>query len=142
VTHATPRAATDEEAHVDLSVLEQAVAERRVLDLRGLDAVDLVQPYIFTTTVPDHAEVIDCREDHHYRAWHYPGAIRRDIDNLAARFRDLDKTRTYVLYCPFGVQSAYLAEVMQRAGYEAYSFKGGTRALMAYAKEQGIPVGR
>jgi thiamine biosynthesis protein ThiI len=48
----------------------------------------------------------------------------------------LDKARAYVLYCPFGVQSAYLAEVMQREGYEAYSFKGGTRALRAYAGER------
>ncbi len=141
VTHAKPEAAADEESRVDLSLLEAAVVGRKVLDLRGLEAVDLVQPYIFATTVPDRAEVIDCREDDHYRAWHYPGAVRRDIDDLAAHFRHLDKTRTYVLYCSFGVQSAYLAEVMQRAGYEAYSFKGGTRALMEYAKGQGIPVG-
>ena len=141
VTHARPEAAADEESRIDLSLLAKAVSGRKVLDLRGLEAVDLVQPYLFVATVPDQAEVIDCRDDHHFRVWHYPGAVRRDIDDLAARFHLLDKTRTYVLYCPFGVQSAYLAEVMQRAGYEAYSFKGGTRALMAYAREQGMPVG-
>jgi thiamine biosynthesis protein ThiI len=138
VTHARPEAAADEESRVALTHLERAVADRNVLDLRGLQGVDLVQPYIFATTVSDGAVVVDCRDEHHFRAWHYPGAIRRDLDDLAAHFRQLDKTRTYILYCPFGVQSAYLAEVMQREGYEAYSFKGGTRALMAYVKERGM----
>ena len=129
VTHARPQAAADEESKVDLSVLEAAVRARAVLDLRGLTAVDLVQPYLFIETIPAGAEVIDCREAHQYRAWHHPGAVHRDLSELAARFHELDKARTYVLYCAFGVQSAYLAELMQRAGYDAYSFKGGSTAL-------------
>jgi thiamine biosynthesis protein ThiI len=140
VTHAKPRAAADEESRVDLSLLADAVARRKVLELRGLEAVDLVQPYIFTSGIPDGAMVIDCREPHHYRAWHYPKAVHRELDDLATRFRELDKTRVYVLYCGFGVQSAYVAEVMQREGYEAYSFKGGIRRLMAYAATRGYPV--
>jgi thiamine biosynthesis protein ThiI len=76
----------------------------------------------------------------HYRAWHYPGAERRDLSDLAAHFRKLDKARTYVLYCTFGVQSAYVAEAMQREGYEAYSFKGGLRQLVQYARDRGLPV--
>jgi thiamine biosynthesis protein ThiI len=136
VTHARPEAAADEESRIDLSALDRSVVDRKVIDVRALRAVDLVQPYIFATTVPDDAAVFDCRDEPLYREWHYPGAVRRDVDDLAAHFRQLDKARAYVLYCPFGVQSAYLAEVMQREGYEAYSFKGGTRALMAYARER------
>jgi thiamine biosynthesis protein ThiI len=139
VTHAKPAAVRDEESQVDLSVLDQAVQARKLLDLRELADVDLVQPYIFTSAVPSDAVVLDCREAHHYRAWHYPQAIHRPLDDLARRYRELDKTRIYVLYCAFGVQSAYLAEVMQRDGYEAYSFKGGTKALMA---SLDTPVGR
>jgi thiamine biosynthesis protein ThiI len=130
VTHAKPAAARDEESHVDLSVLQHAVSQRKTLDLRALRDVDLVQPYLFATEIPEGAVVLDCREPHHFRHWHYPGAERRDIADLAARFKQLDKTRTYVLYCSFGVQTAYLAEVMQREGYEAYSFKGGARQLL------------
>jgi thiamine biosynthesis protein ThiI len=130
VTHAKPAAARDEESHVDLSVLQHAVSQRKTLDLRALRDVDLVQPYLFATEIPEGAVVLDCREPHHFRHWHYPGAERRDIADLATRFKQLDKTRTYVLYCSFGVQTAYLAEVMQREGYEAYSFKGGARQLL------------
>ncbi len=140
VTHAKPHAAEDEESRVDLSLLTEAVARRKVLELRSLEAVDLVQPYIFKADIPDDAVVIDCREPHHYRAWHYPRAVHRELDDLATRFRELDKTRVYVLYCSFGVQSAYVAEVMQREGYEAYSFRGGIRQLTAYAASRGYPV--
>ena len=137
VTHAKPAAAASEEARVDLSVLESAVRDRKVLDLRALQAVDLVQPYLFVSEIPEDAVVFDCRDAHHFKAWHYRGAEQRDLDDLANHFRKLDKERKYVLYCSFGVLTAHLAEIMQREGFEAYSFKGGVRLLMAYAGEQG-----
>jgi thiamine biosynthesis protein ThiI len=137
VTHAKPAAAADEESRVDLTVLGTAVRNRKVLDLRALEPADLVQPYLFTSEIPDDAVVIDCREQHHFAAWHYPGAERRDLEDLAAHFRALDKGGTYVLYCSFGVLTAHLAEAMQREGYEAYSFTGGVRQLMQYAGQQG-----
>ena len=140
VTHASPEAARKEESKIDLAVLDEAVAGRKVIDLRALTAVDLVQPYLFAAEVPDGAAVLDCREPHHYEAWHFPGAERRDLTDLAARFKDLDKTRRYVLYCSFGLQSAYVAEAMQRAGFEAYSFRGGVRELKRYAREKGVRV--
>ena len=54
------------------------------------------------------------------------------------KFQSLKKTEKYVLYCPFGLQSSVVAERMQKAGYEAYSFKGGTQTLLEYTKEHGI----
>ena len=136
VTKSTPRAARSEEAKVDLEPLRLAVGSRKVLDLRALEPVDLVQPYIFADEIGADVVVLDCREEHHYRAWHYPKAERRDINALAARFSELDKTKTYVLYCSFGVQTAHVAEAMQRAGYEAYSFRGGAQAVRRYAEER------
>jgi thiamine biosynthesis protein ThiI len=73
--------------------------------------------------------VLDCRPPHHYRAWHYPGAERRDPGELLRRLPELDREDRYVLYCDRGVQTAQLAELMQRVGFEAYSFRGGTAAL-------------
>jgi len=114
------------------------VRDRKVLDLRALESLDLVQPYLFVTEIPDGAVVLDCRTPHHFKAWHYPGAEQRKLDALAQDFRQLDKERTYVLYCSFGVLTAHLAEIMQREGYEAYSFKGGVRQLMAHAQARGM----
>ncbi len=133
VTHARPRAAEAEEAQLDLTLVEKAVSDRKVIDLRALETVDLVRNYVFVSDIPDGAVVLDCRESHHFRAWHYPGAERWNIDDLGRRYRELDKTCTYVLYCTYGIQTAYVAELMQHAGYEAYSFRGGVQGLMRHA---------
>src|SRR6185503_1831609 len=105
------------------------VAGRKILDLRGLDAAALVEPYLFIERVPEGAVVLDCRSAHQYRAWHYPGAELVAPQEVAPRMKALSKERTYVLYCEYGVQTAHLAELMQRVGYEAYSFRGGAPRL-------------
>jgi thiamine biosynthesis protein ThiI len=141
VTAATIERVAGEEAKLDLAVIDDAVEKRKVLDLRALSATDLVAPYLFTTDVPAGAVVLDCRPDAQYRAWHLRGAERRDEWELLRDFGKLDRDRTYVLYCAHGIQTAYLAERMQRAGYEAYSFRGGVRELMRYAREKGLDPG-
>lgn len=137
VTDASPERAAAEEAKLDLSVLEHAVAKRRVLDVRALDASELVMPYLYTADIPAGATVIDTRSRAQYDAWHAPGAAHRDFWELAADLSSLDRDRTYVLYCELGLKTAQLAEKMQRAGLEAYSFKGGVSALREYAASLG-----
>ena len=136
VTAATESATAAEEAKIDLSVVDRAVAERKVLDLRALEPTDLVAPYLFTTEIADDAVVIDCRDPAQYGEWHWPGAERHDEWALARDFKRLDREPQYVLYCAHGVQTAHLAELMQREGYEAYSFKGGVRALKRYEESR------
>lgn len=129
VTAATVRRVDREEHNIDLDVVHNAVSTAKLLDMRGLTDIDLVAPYIFTTEIPDDAVLIDCRSELQYEAWHAPGAIHKEEWELARDFRKLDKDRKYVLYCAHGMQSAHLAEKMQRHGFEAYSLKGGTKLL-------------
>ncbi|MFW6201958.1 MAG: rhodanese-like domain-containing protein, partial [Gemmatimonadota bacterium] len=138
VTAASVERVDEQEARMDLSVIDEAVAGRKTLDLRALTSTDLVAPYLFATEIPDDAVVFDCRTEAQYRAWHLPGAEHRDEWDLLRRFKALDRDRTYVLYCAHGIQTAYIAEKMQRAGYEAYSFKGGLRGVMCWAEERGV----
>jgi tRNA uracil 4-sulfurtransferase len=121
-----------EEEDMDMSVIERAVQGAKVLDVRGLTTLDLVAPYIFTSEIPADAVIIDCRTEPQFRAWHAPHALHKEEWELARDFKKLDKAKKYVLYCAHGMQSAHLAEKMQRFGYEAYSFKGGTARLMKY----------
>jgi tRNA uracil 4-sulfurtransferase len=121
-------------------VLERAVADRRVLDLRALQPADLVAPYLFTDEIPGDAVVFDCRPLSQYRAWHLPGAEHRDEMELLRSFRRLPREPTYVLYCAHGIQTAYIAEKMQRAGYESYSFRGGLRGVLKLAEQQGLDL--
>ena len=56
-----------------------------------------------------------------------------EYTDLMADYAKLRRDTTYVLYCEFGLKSARAAERMQRAGYEAYSFLGGVKALRSRA---------
>lgn len=132
VTATTVARLDAEEAKMDLSVIDRAVENAKMLDVRSLTAVDLVGPYIFTEEIPEDAVVIDCRTESQFKAWHAPRAVHREEWELARDFRKLDKAKKYVLYCAHGMQSAHLAEKMQRFGYEAYSFRGGVGRLMKH----------
>ncbi len=137
VTAAGVERVAAEDALLDAGLLERAVAERKVIEPRSLSASDLVAPYLFTSEIPDDAVVIDCRTPVQYHTWHLRGAENREEWELLRDYRRLDRDRTYVLYCAQGIQTAYIAEKMQRAGYEAYSFRGGLRGVMRYAEQQG-----
>jgi thiamine biosynthesis protein ThiI len=91
---------------------------------------------LFVDQVPGGAVVLDCRPATQYHAWHYPGAELQVPDEVASRMKELSKERTYVLYCEYGVQTAHIVELMQRVGYEAYSFRGGATRLRDWAARQ------
>lgn len=133
VTAASVERVNAEEQRIDPGVLDQAIAQRKIIDLRKLTMTDLTAGYLFTTEIPPDAVVIDCRPEAHYNAWHLEGAEHREEWELLRYFKRLDKNRKYVLYCAHGIQTAYLAEKMQNAGFEAYSFKGGLRGVMNFA---------
>jgi thiamine biosynthesis protein ThiI len=136
VTHAKPSAARDEASRVAPELVARAVADRKVLDLLDLDARDLVEPYIFADEVPGDAAVLDVRPPHRHRAWHYPGAKACQARELLGGLSRLDKERTYILYCDHGAQTAHIAELMQRVGFEAYSFRGGATALRHWLESE------
>lgn len=138
VTAASVEVVDAEEAKLDLSILERAVVERKVLDVRALTPTDLHEPYIFTDEIPPDAVVIDCRPEAQYEAWHFPGAIHRDEYDLLRDAKQLDRDQTYVLVCAAGLRTAHLAEMLQREGYDVYSFRGGVRGLRKWAEEHGV----
>jgi len=121
------------ERNLPLDALWAATAARRELDLWA--TVDETRnAYLLTHDIPQDAVVIDCQPDHLYSAWHLPGAERHDPSELVVNPRHLNRDRTYVLYCSEGTQAAYLAELLQRAGYDAYAFDGGASALRRHVE--------
>ncbi len=133
VTGASAAEVDREEAKFDLSLVDEAVAAVRTVDLRRLDEVDVILPYLYTTAIADDSVVIDTRSAGEYAEWHYPGAVHREYWEVMRDFGELDKKQVYILYCDVGIKTAQLAERMQRAGFEAYSFRGGVTALMPLA---------
>ncbi len=136
-TNATARQTEQEEAKLDRSILEREIASRRRLDLRSLEPVDLVLQYLFTEEVPDDAVVLDLRSESEWEEWHYPGSIRRESWEITSNPTALDRDRTYVVYCDQGMQAALVAETLQRAGIEAYAYRGGTGAIRRHLERSG-----
>ncbi len=118
-----------EEARMDPAILEAALARSEVFDLRELDPDKLERPELQIERIPAGATVIDLRSRGEYCEWHWPDALWLDFAQAVRGFPSFDRGQGYVLYCEFGLKSAHLAELMRRAGFEAFHFRGGTRAL-------------
>lgn len=137
-TRASLERVLSEEEKLDLAILEQAMAERRVFSLRDLDPEELASPEMDIAEIPEGAVVIDLRSPAAYRTWHYPGAIYMDFVKALRDYATLDRAGTYVLYCELGLKSAHLAERMRQAGFHAFNFKGGMRNLLRYAVDRDL----
>jgi tRNA uracil 4-sulfurtransferase len=138
-TAASPETVLREEQSLDAEVLARSLREAKLFDLRALDMNRVAAESVFVSAVPEDAVVVDTRPLASYRGWHWKGAEHREYFDLLSEYRDLGRDRTYVLYCEFGLKSARLAELMQEAGYEAYSFLGGVKGLRNVAAG-GRPV--
>lgn len=118
-----------EEERMDMDLLTQAIDDCKIYDMFDVTDADVAQHSVFIEEIPEDAIFIDCQPESLYDDWHVAGAKNYTAGNLMNNLRQFQKTQTYVLYCPFGTQSAVLAERMQNAGYEAYSYKGGIKQL-------------
>jgi len=141
-TAASPERVRVEDARVDPAVLEAVLNGREVIGLRDVSPPELAAAGLFVDQIQPEAVVLDTREPAAYDAWHWPGAIWRDFEELTLDFAELDRERSYVLVCAQGLRSAQLVERMQARGYEAYSFQGGLRKLRRLAIARGLVEGR
>ena len=128
-TAASMEAIEAEEAKIDLSLVEAAVASRTVFKLRELDVEMLRIPDLEVNRIPDGATVIDLRSKQEYQGWHWPDALRLDFGQALKTYPSFDRSQTYVLYCEVGLKSAHIAELMRKEGLEAFHVSGGTRTL-------------
>ena len=134
-TSASLDAILEEEAEIDLGLLARCVDERSVMDLRGTDVEQLEIPDLEVAGIPMGATVIDLRSKAEFDAWHPEGALWLDFAQAMKTYPSFDRSKTYVLYCDFGLKSAHLAEFMRKEGFDASNFRGGTRALMRLVGE-------
>jgi thiamine biosynthesis protein ThiI len=137
VTSTRPGEVERQEGGLEPSLLATLVEATPRRALRALTPADLMLPYLYVDALPAGAIVLDGREEGLQLAWRPEGAVRAALPGLLRRLHELDKEPTYVLFCRFGTRSAQAAEVMQQAGFEAYSFRGGERALRAHLEAAG-----
>jgi thiamine biosynthesis protein ThiI len=129
-----------EEAKLDASLLERAVRERSIIDLRALDLEDLEGAGLGTDSIDDGATVIDLRSAAAFRGWHYPDALHLEFNAALRAYPHFDNTQRYVLYCEFGLKSAHLGELMRESGFDVAHFGEGLSDLIDYARARGMPT--
>jgi len=125
-----------EEAKLDPGAVRAAVSARTVHPLRDLEP-GLIAPPVDVERIPPGATVLDLRSGTAFLAWSYPGSLHLELAQAVAAFPSFSREKTYVLVCEVGLKSAYLAERMQAAGFHAYHFKGGAKALLRLAEREG-----
>ena len=118
-----------QEARMNPDVLAAAIDQCRSFDLRELGEEQLELPEVEVTRVPDGATLIDLRGRREFDTWHHETALWLEFHRALGTYPNFERDRTYVLYCDFGLMSAHLAELMRKDGFDAFHFRGGTRAL-------------
>ena len=128
-TAASFEAIEAQEARMDPHVLTAAVDQHRCFDLRNLGEEQLAVPELEVTRLPEGATVIDLRGRREFDSWHPRAALWLEFHRALSTYPSFERDATYVLYCDYGLMSAHLAGLMRKDGFDAFHFRGGTRAL-------------
>lgn len=84
--------------------------------------------HVFQNT-PD-SVILDVRTPSEFNSGNIPGAI--NIDIMSYEFHDkiaeLDKSKTYFIYCRSGNRSGQACNIMSDMGYKTYNLVGGIGA--------------
>jgi thiamine biosynthesis protein ThiI len=123
------------EATVDLARVERLAGRAREIPRTAFAEAIEGSPEI--DHVPGHAAVLDLRSEAEHAEWAWPDAIHMEFDKAMEHAHRLPGDRAYLLYCEVGLKSAYLAQAMREAGFEAYSFRGGAGPMQVHARRTG-----
>jgi rhodanese-related sulfurtransferase len=81
-------------------------------------------------------QLIDIREDYEWEEGRIAGARFLTMGELTAQAETIDPERPVVFYCRVGGRSAMAADAFRRAGYDAYTMRGGLLGWDA----RGLPL--
>lgn len=115
------------EQNFDFSVLEQAVYDAKVLDIRTVDYQAEQQAHVVSelAQLPADAIVLDIRapEETELKPLSVDGhqVIELPFFRLASQFGNLDQSKQYYCYCERGVMSRLQAVVLQEQGFKNVS---------------------
>ncbi|MFD9128707.1 rhodanese-like domain-containing protein [Kitasatospora sp. NPDC059571] len=87
------------------------------------------------------ALVVDVRERFEYAAGHVPGARWIPLGMLADNLGDLPRGGLVMVICASGNRSRVGAEILERAGFEAASVRGGSAAWSLSGRDLATSAG-
>ena len=72
--------------------------------------------------------ILDVRSQEEYDDGHIDGAVLLPIDELRERFGELDRAKSYVVYCGVGYRAYNACLFLKAHGYKVKNMSGGMRA--------------
>jgi len=75
------------------------------------------------------AQVVDVRTKAEFRSNAHPRCINIPLDELAARAKELDRSRPVLVCCESGSRSGFGASVLKRAGFSEVANLGPWRRI-------------
>jgi rhodanese-related sulfurtransferase len=87
-----------------------------------------VSPDQAAALVAGGATFIDVREGYERDAGYIDGTEHIELERLASRAGEIDKSKPVVFHCRLGVRSAMAASAFRTAGFDAYTMTGGIQA--------------
>lgn len=89
--------------------------------------------------LPEEVQILDVRQPAEHRAAHLPRSILIPLDQLSARFHELDPSRPVAVYCHHGSRSLFALRALAQAGFtQAAHLAGG---IAAYSRlDPSIPT--
>jgi rhodanese-related sulfurtransferase len=80
-------------------------------------------------------ELLDVRTEEEYTQGHIEGALLIPVDELRQRLSELDRAKTYVVYCAVGYRAYNACLFLQSQGYKVYNLSGGYKAYTMCVRE-------
>jgi NADPH-dependent 2,4-dienoyl-CoA reductase/sulfur reductase-like enzyme/rhodanese-related sulfurtransferase len=88
--------------------------------------MDILYPEDLDGLSPDTHVLVDLRTDEEIRMMGaLPGAVTIPVDDLRSRLNQLDRSKTYVLYCAVGVRAYIGCRILMQHGFSAKNLSGG-----------------
>ena len=69
--------------------------------------------------------ILDVRTDEEYISGSYKNAIHIPLDDLRERLNELDKSKTYLVYCKTGLRSYIACRILSQNGFKVQNITGG-----------------
>ena len=86
---------------------------------------DDVQPSVLSTDLPAGVFLLDVREDDEWAAGHAPEAVHIPVGTLNERAAEIPQDRDVYVICRSGARSAYAAQALVGAGWQAVNVADG-----------------
>ncbi len=71
------------------------------------------------------AVILDVRTPQEFEGGHIKGAININVDTIRENLTQLDKSRTYIIYCQVGLRGYLANRILRNEGFHAVNLNGG-----------------